>query len=305
MEKYFCGTSLLHLILVTVCEKAAEHKVFTATPEEEPQTELNDTPSHGIKTWFIRNRQEISWFLVAPPHFWATKWNVEGNVTNLLPNLIFALIPTQTVFSLSWAVHLNTCLSECILFLHDVFVGSQTFFFFLSFFHFLFFFFSWAGFIAVWVKNKYFFSSSGKPKDTEPNSISFSLALAFPSSWNCDWVHESEARWGGRPAATPRSLPFLHKHKNPNKESAQRGDRCVCYQRRRDEERIENERGVVTKGAGWPFGRLGQSPWSFEGSGLVSGECRPPGKRHGPQSGLCFLCERRGEPHSTDSISLL
>lgn len=46
MEKYFCGTSLSYLIYVTVCEKAAEHKVFTAPHEEESQTELQD---HGLK----------------------------------------------------------------------------------------------------------------------------------------------------------------------------------------------------------------------------------------------------------------
>lgn len=147
--------------------------------------------------------------------------------------------------------------------------------------------------------NKYFFRSSGPPNDREPTS--FSLELAFPSSWNCDWVHVSEARWGGQPAAKPLCLPFLHKHKNLSTESAERRDRCTCYQRMRLRKEARNETSIVTVAVNWPFGQLGQSPWSFGDWDLVSGECRPPGRKHGPQSGWCFLCGR--EPRFIDTIS--
>lgn len=59
-------------------------------------------------------------------------------------------------------------------------------------------------------------------KIREPKSISFNLALAFPSSWNCDWARVSEAESVGRPAATPQSLPFLRNCKIPSKESGQK-----------------------------------------------------------------------------------
>lgn len=48
MEKYFCGTSLSYLIYVTVCEKAAEYKVFITLARGEA-TDVAKLPSHGRK----------------------------------------------------------------------------------------------------------------------------------------------------------------------------------------------------------------------------------------------------------------
>lgn len=47
MEKYFCRTSVSDPILVTVCEKATEHKVLWATVRFTLSHVM--TPSHGIK----------------------------------------------------------------------------------------------------------------------------------------------------------------------------------------------------------------------------------------------------------------
>ncbi len=213
MKKYICGTSLSHLILVTVCEKAAQHKVFTASPDEGPRTEPNVTFSWH-KTWFISYYREIS-FLVAPPYSGLRCRTLREMRQTAARSEAYLLSQTVRISFLSSAsehISFNECTFFCMMSLTEV--------------RCVFVFGSWAGFIAVWVENKYFLSSSGLPKDREPSSVSFSLALAFPSSWSCDWVHGSEVKWGGRPAATPRSLPFLHKHKNPSKGSAQRGDRC-------------------------------------------------------------------------------
>lgn len=64
----------------------------------------------------------------------------------------------------------------------------------------------------------------------------------------------------GRPAATPRSLPFLHKHRSPSKESATRQD---VHVKEIDEEEEEEE--GETAAVNGPFGPLEQSPWRFGG----------------------------------------
>lgn len=79
---------------------------------------------------------------------------------------------------------------------------------------------------AVWVKINSQQLGGGVPKDLDLFT-SVSPAWASPSSWSCDWARVSEARWVGRPAATPRSPPSPHRHKNPSMESGQRGHRCL------------------------------------------------------------------------------
>lgn len=104
MEKYFCGKSLSSNF-VTVCEKEAEHKVFTAPPEEEeeePQSELTDTFSWRI-TWFISNHQKVSGLLIAPCTFRVKKWNVERKATDSLfllwsPHKLYFLNPEQCLW---------------------------------------------------------------------------------------------------------------------------------------------------------------------------------------------------------------
>lgn len=189
----------------------------------------------------------------------------------------FSVISTQTVHSRSWAVCLNTF----------AFIYALLFCFFFFFLHDVF-----------WWKPLFV----QQFKIREPKSISFNLALAFPSSWNCDWAHVSEAESVGRPAATPQSLPFLRNCKIPSKESVQKKTQmCMLSKKSIGKGRSYkgNQRSAETETLHWPFGQLGQSPWSFGGWGLVSGECRPPGRKHGPQTGPCFLCERGREHRVT------
>lgn len=206
-------------------------------------------------------------------------------------------ISMQNLFSSSWAEFLYTFINALFLyiFLHNVFNGSWTVFFFLSVW--------WLDWNSSDVEEKKINKCSAVQAENKgADSMSFSLALAFLSSWNCDLVHVSEAGWVGRPAATPLSLPAPHKHKTPSKESVKRGDRCSSNQRGI----CENWRGLSgnesTTGAeakSWPFWQLGRSPWSFGGWGLGSDACRPLGRKRGPQSGPCFLCERGREFRNT------
>lgn len=165
IEKYFCRTRLFDPILVTVCEKAMQHKVFTALSEEEPH---NDTFTWH-QTWFISNDPKnihfsLSTFIVR------NHWKYHK-----LPHkhlLILAVSSPQTVFSQSWAVSPYTFASFKALFfyLHHVFDGSKMCIHVLGFF--------WS-LIAEWVKNKY---SAVQGCRMIHDSMSFSLALAFPAS---------------------------------------------------------------------------------------------------------------------------
>lgn len=59
MEKYFCGESLSKFLSSQCVRRQRNTKSSPPGPEEEPQTELNDTRSWH-KTRFIIYRQEIS-----------------------------------------------------------------------------------------------------------------------------------------------------------------------------------------------------------------------------------------------------
>lgn len=70
MEKYFCGESLSSSLLSSQCVRRQRNtKSSPPGPEEEPQTELNDTRSRH-ETRFIIYRQEISGFSHSTSVFW-------------------------------------------------------------------------------------------------------------------------------------------------------------------------------------------------------------------------------------------
>lgn len=50
---------------------------------------------------------------------------------------------------------------------------------------------------------------------------SVSPAAEFPSSWSCDWAHESGGGWAGPRVAKSLSHPSLHRHRNPSKGSGE------------------------------------------------------------------------------------
>lgn len=133
---------------------------------------LNQTFIFHKTSFIISNHQELPRFLEAPPHFRSWTWTQRASRVPSL-ELIFATTSTHAVLFHSWAERLNTLASVAESLMearHVLFFGS------------------WDWSLAVCVKNKYvFLSSSELPKAREPNNISvFSLALAFPSSWNCD-----------------------------------------------------------------------------------------------------------------------
>lgn len=68
----------------------------------------------------------------------------------------------------------------------------------------------------------------------------------------------------------------------------------------------DKEEGIaVSEAVNRPSEQLGQSLWSSGGLDLVSDECRPPGRKHGPQSGPYFLCEKGKKEPQLDTTCIL
>lgn len=229
----------------------------------------------------------MSTFLVAPLHFGRRSETLRETAAQTV-GLFFAVFSTQTVFSLSWAVRLNTfAIYFCMMSLTE----ARRVFFCGSFFG------SWAEFIAEgWVQNKYLSAVQGCQKiESQPANPSV-LHEHFPpvetvigsmcqrqDGWVDQLPHPGLSHFF---TSTKAQVRNLYKDKT---------DVQVII---KQQMRIEIKEASKLKQKSWPFGPLGQSPWRFGGWGLVFGECKPPERKHGPQSAPCFLCER-GREHTT------